>query len=234
MSKLIIAEISSAHEGSLENAIKLIELFAKCGVDCVKFQTHIANEESLPDAPNPDYFKEESRIEYFNRTSFSINEWQSLKKKTDELKIDFLSSPFSLEAVDMLEEVGVFAYKIPSGEVTNLPLLEKIAEIEKPVFLSSGMSDWNELDQAVDIFKKKCALTVMQCSSVYPCGPEQVGLNVITEIKERYDCEVGFSDHTLGFSAAISAVALGSTVIEKHCTFSRHMYGSDAKHSMEP
>lgn len=231
---LIIAEIGSVHDGSFGNANKLIETAAGCGADCVKFQTHIAVAESLPNAPNPDYFRDESRIEYFERTSFSLDQWKKLKETADHCKVLFLSSPFSLEAVDMLEKVGIFAYKIPSGEVTNIPLMEKIAGIGKPVIISSGMSNWKELDAAIDVFSDKCDITVMQCSSVYPCLPEQVGLNVIAEIKERYKCKVGFSDHTIGFSAAISAAALGTTVIEKHFTFSKRMYGSDAKNSMEP
>ena len=230
---MIIAEIGSAHDGSFGNALKLIELAAQCGVDCVKFQTHLAEAESLSDAPNPDYFQSESRIDYFQRTSFSMDQWKALKGEADQCNIQFLSSPFSIEAVDLLEEVGVIAYKIPSGEVTNLPLLGKIGAMGKPVFLSSGMSNWEELDAAVDVFKN-CDLTVMQCSSAYPCPPEQVGLNVISEIKERYKCRIGFSDHTLGFSAAISAAVLGVSAIEKHFTFSRQMYGSDAKHSMDP
>ena len=199
---MIIAEIGSVHDGSFGNAQMLIELAAKCGADCVKFQTHISNAESLPSAPNPDYFRDESRIEYFDRTSFTKDQWANLKQTADEYNILFLSSPFSVEAVDFLEEVGVFAYKIPSGEVTNLPFLEKIALIGKPVFLSSGMSDWNELDEAVKVLKE-CDLTVLQCSSIYPCPSERVGLNVITEMKKRYQCRVGFSDHTTGMAAAI-------------------------------
>jgi len=230
---VIIAEIGSVHDGSFGNAQMLIELAAECGADCIKFQTHIAEAESLPSAPSPDYFKDESRIEYFERTSFTKDQWIKLKQTADEYNILFLSSPFSMEAVDLLEEVGVFAYKIPSGEVTNLPLLEKIASLGKPVFLSSGMSNWEELDDAVNVFRD-CELTVMQCSSSYPCPSEQVGLNVIIEMKKRYNCNIGFSDHSLGFAASISAAALGVNVIEKHFTFSNKMYGSDAKNSMEP
>jgi N,N'-diacetyllegionaminate synthase len=234
MKKKIIAEIGSVHDGSFGNALKLIELTAKCGADCVKFQTHIAEAESLPSAPSPSYFSEESRIEYFKRTSFSLNQWKQLKNKADECDVGFLSTPFSLEAVDLLEGIGVFAYKIASGEVTNIPLLHKIANIGKPVYISSGMSDWQELDTAVRIFQSKCDITVMQCSSAYPCPLEKVGLNVLGEIRNRYKCAIGLSDHSPGTSASVAAASLGATVIEKHLTFSKHMYGSDAKHSMEP
>ena len=233
LNKIIIAEIGSVHDGSFGNAKELIKLASDCGATCVKFQTHIADAESLSDAPNPDYFKDESRLEYFKRTSFSLSQWKELKKIAEENNLMFLSSPFSLEAVDLLEKLNLFGYKIPSGEVTNLPLLEKIATLDKPVFLSTGMSDWDELDAAVAIFKD-CDLTIMQCSSMYPCPSENVGLNVILEMKKRYKYRVGFSDHSDGIAASISAVAFGAKVIEKHFTFSKKMYGSDARHSMEP
>ena len=231
---MIIAEIGSVHDGSFGNAKKLIKLAADCGADCVKFQTHISDAESLFDAPNPGYFNDESRIDYFNRTAFTIDQYIELKSLAESYNLIFLSSPFSIEAVDILEEINIEMYKIPSGEVTNIPLLEKIAEIGKPVLLSSGMSNWDELDQAVELFKPKCDLTVMQCSSMYPCVPKNVGLNVLHEIENRYNCKTGLSDHTLGYAASISAIALGASVIEKHITFSKKMYGSDALHSMEP
>lgn len=231
---MLIAEIGSVHDGSFGNAKKLIELAAQCGADAVKFQTHVAEAETLVDAPSPAYFKDESRQAYFQRTSFDQTQWRELKETADRCSVRFLSSPFSLEAVDILEAIDVELYKVPSGEVTNVPLLNKIASLGKPVLLSSGMSDWIELDRAVDIFYGRCELTVMQCSSVYPCPPDQVGLNVISDIAQRYNCTVGFSDHSIGLAAPIAAAALGAHVIEKHFTFSRHMYGSDAIHSMEP
>lgn len=230
----LIAEIGSVHDGSFGNACKLIEAAAECGADAVKFQTHIAEAETLPDAPAPSYFKDEPRMDYFRRTGFTPEQWKKLSDCAVSAGVAFLSSPFSLEAVDLLEKTGMAAYKIPSGEVTNIPMLERIAQTGKPVLLSSGMSDWTELDAAVAVFKGKAPVTVMQCSSVYPCPPEKVGLNVLREMAERYRSPVGYSDHTLGFAAPIAAAALGASVIEKHFTFSRLMYGSDAKHSMEP
>ena len=180
------------------------------------------------------YFNDETRFEYFKRTSFNLNQWKELKEVAKNNNVTFLSSPFSLEAVDLLEQIHLEIYKIPSGEVTNLPLLEKISNLQKPVLLSTGMSNWDELDKAVQIFKNKVDLTVMQCSSQYPCKNDQVGLNILDEISKRYKCKVGFSDHTIGFAAPIAAAALGAKVIEKHFTFSKKMYGSDAQHSMEP
>jgi N,N'-diacetyllegionaminate synthase len=230
----IIAEIGSVHDGSFGNAQRLIEAAAQAGADTVKFQTHIAEAESLADAPAPGYFSDEPRLAYFKRTGFTAEQWKRLARQAEASKVTFLSSPFSLEAVDLLEEVGVQGYKVPSGEVTNVPLLERIARTRKPALLSSGMSNWAELDRAVGVLKPACELTVLQCSTAYPCPPEQVGLNVIPEMRKRYGTAVGFSDHTTGSAAAFAAAALGASVVEKHFAFSRLMYGSDAKHSMEP
>lgn len=236
MGKLLIAEIGSVHDGSFGNACKLIDLAYKCGVNVVKFQTHISDKETLKSAPSPSYFHSESRFNYFNRTAFTLDQWLSLKKHADELGISFLSSPFSIEAIDLLEKVGVEFYKIPSGEVNNYPLIEYLAGIGKPVILSSGMSAWAELDLAVEILLNKVDLTVMQCTSAYPCPPERVGLNIFGEMRARYGNEInlGFSDHTSGVAAGIAASALGVDVIEKHLTFSKSMYGSDALNALEP
>jgi N,N'-diacetyllegionaminate synthase len=230
----LIAEIGSVHDGSFGNACKLIEAAAASGADAVKFQTHIAEAETLLDAPMPGYFKGEPRFDYFRRTGFELDQWHRLKAHCNEHNVTFLSSPFSIEAVSMLEDIGVEAYKIPSGEVANLPLLERVAGTGTPVLLSSGMSSWVELDAAVEVLKPGGPLTVLQCTSVYPCPAERVGLNVLAELRDRYGLPVGFSDHTNGCAAAFAAAALGATVIEKHFTFSRLMYGSDAINSMEP
>ena len=230
----VIAEIGSVHDGSFGNACKLIEAAAASGADVVKFQTHIAAAETLPNAPMPPYFKGEPRFQYFERTGFTRSQWEEIRHVCVGNAVQFLSSPFSMEAVELLEAVGVDVYKIPSGEVTNLPMLEVIAETGKPVLLSSGMSDWAELDAAVGVLQRGGPLCIMQCTSAYPCAPERVGLNVIAEMQNRYRLPVGFSDHTLGSAAAYAATALGATVIEKHFTFSRLMYGSDAANSMEP
>ncbi len=234
MTITLIAEVGSVHDGSFGNAGKLIEAAAACGAHAVKFQTHIAEAESLPSAPSPAYFDAEPRFDYFRRTGFTEAQWRKLKATCAERGVRFLSSPFSLEAVDLLETVEVELYKVPSGEVTNLPLLERIAATGKPVLLSSGMSDWAELDRAVAALRGGGPLTVMQCTSAYPCPPERVGLNVMAEMRERYGLPVGYSDHSDGPAAAIAAAALGATVIEKHFTFSRRMYGSDAGNATEP
>lgn len=232
---IIIAEAGSVHDGSFGNAMKLVETAAGCGANMVKFQTHIAAAETLRDAPMPPYFKGEPRFEYFERTAFSKEQWLLLKAHCEQHGTEFLSSPFSIEAVELLEEVKVGGYKIGSGEVSNTPLLEAVAQTGKPIFLSSGMSNWAELDEAVaTVLRKHDRLTLLQCTSEYPCSYEQVGLNVMTEMRDRYKLPVGLSDHTLTNHASIAAVVLGASVIEKHITFSRSMYGSDARHSLEP
>ncbi|MBI3951351.1 MAG: N-acetylneuraminate synthase family protein [Acidobacteria bacterium] len=232
---LVVAEVGSVHDGSFGNAKHLIDVAVSCRADAIKFQTHIASAETLRDAPMPPYFRGEPRYEYFERTAFTSNQWQELKDHCDESGIEFLSSAFSIEAVELLESVGVARYKIPSGEVTNLPLLEVIAQTGKPILLSSGMSAWAELDDAVNtILPHHDRLTLLQCTSEYPCPYEEVGLNVMVEMHERYRLPVGLSDHTLTAYASLAAVVLGASVIEKHLTFSRCMYGSDARHSLEP
>ncbi|HEY5927924.1 MAG TPA: N-acetylneuraminate synthase family protein [Kofleriaceae bacterium] len=230
----IIGEVGSVHDGSFGNACKLIELAARCGANVVKFQTHIAEAETLENAPAPSYFKAEPRFAYFKRTAFSREQWLELAKVARDNGLMFMSSPFAIEAVDQLEETGIDIYKIASGEVTNTPLLERVAKTGKPVILSSGMSDWRELDRAVAALRSADDLTVMQCTSAYPCPVERAGVNVLTEIAARYQVATGLSDHTQGIAAAVAAVVLGATAVEKHFTFSRHMYGSDAQFAAEP
>jgi N,N'-diacetyllegionaminate synthase len=230
----LIAEIGSVHDGSFGNACKLIELAAHVGADTVKFQTHVAEAETLPDAPSPSYFKGEDRISYFRRTAFTPDQWHALRRHAHEHGLRFMSSPFALEAVDILEAAAIDSYKVASGEVTNLPLLERLAVLGRPVYLSSGMSNWAELDAAVSVLREAPDLVILQCTSLYPCPPERVGLNVMQEMRSRFGLPVGFSDHTRGPAAAMAAVALGADCVEKHLTFSRSMYGSDAANATEP
>ncbi len=232
----IIAEVANTHEGSLGQAKQMIKAAADCGADAIKFQTHIFEAESLKSAPKHPTFKDESRESYFKRTAFNLEQYRLLKKYAESLGIEFLSSPFSIEAIDFLEKVGLRTFKVPSGEVSNLPYLERLAKTKKNIFLSSGMSSWQELDEAVETLKKHGAgnITTLQCTSKYPCPPEEAGLNVMAEMKKRYNLPIGLSDHTSGIGASAAAVALGAQVIEKHLTLSKLMYGPDPKYSMEP
>lgn len=238
MSKtFIIAEVGNTHEGSVGLAKRFIHAAAACGVDAVKFQTHIFDAESTRHAPNPPYFKDESRKEYFERTSFTLDQYKELKRYCeDECGCEFISSAFSIEAIRLLETVGVKTYKVPSGEVSNTPYLIELARTGKKVILSSGMSSWDELDLAVEtLHLNGCKdLVILQCTSEYPCLPENAGLNLLQEIRSRYGVEVGFSDHTLGTAVPVASVILGAVIIEKHFTLSKLMYGSDAKNSTEP
>lgn len=228
----MIAEAGMNHDGSLGNAIRMAEVAAECGADAVKFQLHDAAAETTRDAPSPPYFQHESRYEYFERTAFDDQQWATLKAACDRAGIEFVCAPFSLEALERLERLGVARYKIGSGEVTNLELVRAAAETGKPVLLSSGMSSLAELDAAVEAAGEN--VTVLQCTSEYPTPPERVGLNVLAELRERYGKPVGLSDHTLGPYASFAAVALGASVVEKHFTLSKEMYGPDASLALEP
>ncbi|MEK9657116.1 MAG: N-acetylneuraminate synthase family protein [bacterium] len=234
----IIAEIGNTHEGSLGLAKQFIKSASECGVDAVKFQIHIFDAESLDSAPNPPYFKDETRREYFERTSFTQENWRKLKEYAEkDCELEFLASPFSNEAVALLEAIKVKTYKIASGEVTNLPMLKKIAQTKKAVLLSSGMSTYKEIDEAVNYLTKHgCAdLTILQCTSDYPCLPKNAGLNILDDLRKKYPMHnIGYSDHTRGNAIPIAAVCKGATVIEKHFTLSKKMYGSDAQFSSEP
>lgn len=231
---LIIAEIGSTHDGNFILAKKSIKLAAKCGADIIKFQMHISEEETLKNAPNPPYFKKENRYDYFKRTSFTSLQWKKLIFECKKNNVEFLCSPFSLKAVDKLEKLKVKSYKVPSGELTNTPLLEKIYKTGKFVFISTGMSNFIEIDNALKIFKNKSNICLMQCTSMYPCKDEYIGLNIIDEFKKKYRVNIGFSDHTNDFIPSISAASMGCNFIEKHFTLSKKLYGSDAKFAMEP
>ncbi len=235
MGTLIIAEAGLLHDGSLGNAIRMAEAAAEAGADAVKYQLHDPSTEMIRNAPAPPHFTAESRWDYFGRTAFSDDQWARLKDACDAAEVEFMCSPFSLEALDRLERIGVRRHKLPSGELTNLELVRRAAETGRPLLLSSGMSSLPELDAAVAVAREAGAgVSVLQCTSAYPCPPERVGLNMLAELRERYGLEVGLSDHTVGPHAAYAAVALGAKVIEKHFTLSRKMYGSDAPFAAEP
>jgi len=232
---MVIAEIAQAHDGSLGILHSYIDALAGSGVDAVKFQTHIADAESSADEPFRIKFSYEdaTRYDYWKRMEFTLQQWKDIKKHCNDVGLEFISSPFSNAAVDLLETLEVKRYKVGSGEITNHLLLEKIALTKKPVILSSGMSDWNELDEAVEIFRKKnIDTTVLQCTSAYPSTPEQWGLNVIAELKNRYKTKTGFSDHSGNIFASLAAAALGAEVFEFHVAFHKKIFGPDTKASI--
>ena len=232
----IIAEIAQAHDGRIELAHSYIEALSKTGVDAVKFQVHIAEAESSIHEPFRVKLasQDKTRFDYWKRMEFTLQQWKELKKHCDEAGVEFLASPFSNAAIDLLEEVGVQHYKIGSGEVNNFLLLEKIARTGKPVILSSGMSSFEELDKTVAFLKlRKIDFSILQCTTAYPTQPENYGLNVIGELKERYGVPVGYSDHSAKIETCIAAAALGAEILEFHAVFSRNSLGPDASSSLE-
>ncbi len=232
---LIIGEVAQSHDGSLGTAHAFIDAIAKAGADAVKFQTHIALEESTTGEPWRVKFssQDETRFEYWQRMEFTEKQWLGLKQHADEAGLLFLSTPFSERAVEMLDGIGMGVWKIGSGEVGNTPLLKKIAATGGPVILSSGMSSWQELDDAVSIFQESGnELAVLQCTSAYPCPPEKVGLNMLSELRQRYSIPVGLSDHSGKIFAGLAAATLGAEVLEVHVAFSREMFGPDVPASV--
>lgn len=232
----IIAEIAQAHDGSLGILHSYIDSIAKTDVDAIKFQTHIAEAESSINEPFRKNFSyvDKTRFDYWKRMSFSLKEWKEIKAHCEDCGIEFMSSPFSIAAVDLLEEIGITRYKIGSGEVTNLLMLKKICKTGKPIILSSGMSDYEELDSSVNYIKKfGNDLSILQCTTSYPTPAEKLGLNVIQELISRYpNCVIGFSDHSSNPNTCVSAVTLGARIIEFHATFDRKMFGPDSSSSL--
>jgi N-acetylneuraminate synthase len=230
-----IAEIGQAHEGSLGILYSYIDALALTGVDAVKFQMHIAEAESSEQEPFRVAFSKEdkTRFDYWKRMGFTLEQWRGIKNYCESLNLDFICSPFSNLAVDWLQEIGVRQYKIGSGEVTNFLILEKIARTGKPVILSSGMSSYKELDKTVAFLKeRKVDVSILQCTTSYPTQPNQYGLNVIQELKTRYNVPVGFSDHSAKIETCIAATALGASMLEFHVVFDRQLFGPDAKSSL--
>lgn len=229
---LVVAEVAQAHDGSLGAAHAYIDAAAKAGADAVKFQTHIAQAESTPGEPFRVKFSKQdaTRYDYWKRMEFTPEQWAGLKAHCDEAKLLFLSSPFSFAAVELLEKVGVPAWKVGAGELTNLPMLSLMEKTGKPVILSSGMSSWEELDRAVEEVKRRCA--VLQCTTSYPCPPEKLGLNVLGELRERYQLPTGLSDHSGTIYAGLAAATLGCDLLELHMVFSKECFGPDTSSSV--
>ena len=230
----IIAEIGMTHDGSFGLAQKLTEGAAAAGANVVKFQWHIAAEETLKSAPNPPYFSGEGRFDYFSRTEFSISQFKELADLCVSLDVTPCVSVFSEKSLASAVEAGFQIIKIPSGEITNLPLVEALSVTGLPVIMSSGMSSWEELDEAEAVFDSDAQLAIVQCTSKYPTPAQSVGLNVLSDIDSRYCRPTGISDHTMSGASCVAAVALGACVIEKHFTLSRGLYGPDARFSLEP
>lgn len=232
----IIAEIAQAHEGSLGIAHSYIDALAGTGVDTVKFQMHIAEAESSQYEQFRVKFsyEDKTRYDYWARMGFEFEQWVGLKNHCEEKGLKFLCSPFSVKAVEWMEQLEVDRYKIASGEVTNFLMLEHIARTGKQVLLSSGMSSYAEIEAAMQFVQSHGAQVagVFQCTTAYPTPAEKYGLNVIPELKKRFGTKVGLSDHSGEIYASLAAVALGAELLEMHVVFDKKMFGPDAGSSL--
>ena len=241
MSVLIIAEAGVNHNGNLDLALKMVDEAKRTGADIVKFQTAIPEKVISKYADKAEYQKkttgnEESQLEMCKRIHLKLSDYDIIKKYCEEVGIEFLSTPFDLESIDYLEKLGMRLWKIPSGEITNLPYLIKIAKTGRPVIMSTGMAELNEVEEAVNVLKENGAgeITLLHCTTEYPAPFESVNLRAMNTLREKFGTEVGYSDHTVGFEAAVAAAVLGASVIEKHFTLNHNMEGPDHKASLEP
>ena len=237
----IIAEAGDNHNGDFNTALKLVDVAKRAGADCVKFQTFVTEEIISKYAEMAEYQKkntgkEESQFEMVKRLELSFDEFRKIKEYCDRVGIQFLSTPFDLKSVDFLNELGVPFFKIPSGEITNYPYLIKIAHTGKPVVMSTGMWEPDEILAAINVLEKNGSgeITLLHCNTEYPTPLKDVNLYAMRTMKKMFGKKVGYSDHTKGIEVPVAAVALGACVIEKHFTLDKNMPGPDHKASLEP
>jgi len=239
----IIAEAGVNHNGSIDKAIELIDFAAESGADAVKFQTFRSEKVISRGAPKAEYQKQttdakESQLEMARRLELPQEDFRKLAEHCRRRGIIFLSTPFDFESIDFLVELGLQTFKIPSGEITNLPYLRKVGSLHAKVILSTGMASLREVERAIDILESsgtdKAKLTVMHCNSAYPTKMEDVNLLAMVTMRNLLGVEVGYSDHTLGIEVPVAAAALGAKVIEKHFTADKNMEGPDHAMSLEP
>lgn len=239
----IIAEAGVNHNGSIKLAKKLIDVAVDAEADAVKFQTFKAAKIISRYAPKAEYQKkttdkEETQLEMVKKLELDANTHEKLVRYCTKKGIIFLSTPFDIESIDLLYKLGLKIFKIPSGEIMNLPYLRKIGRLKKRIILSTGMADMGEIEDALNILleagTRKENITVLHCNTEYPTSFEDVNLLAMLSIRDAFKVSVGYSDHTHGIEIPIVAVALGATVIEKHFTLDKNMEGPDHKASLEP
>ena len=237
----IIAEAGVNHNGSIELAKRLIDKAAEAGADAVKFQSFKAESLVTKTAKKAEYQetttgKAENQFQMIKKLELDYEKHGELMNYCQEKGIMFLSSPFDLDSIDLLHKLELEIFKIPSGEITNLPYLRKIGKLKKKVILSTGMSTLGDIEQALDILRENGTddITVLHCNTEYPTPMKDVNLNAMNTIRDAFKVEVGYSDHTLGIEIPIAAVALGATIIEKHFTLDKTMEGPDHRASLEP
>lgn len=231
----MIAEVAQAHEGSINLAHSFIDMASQAGVDAIKFQTHIAEQESTYDEPWRVKFSysDKSRYDYWQRMEFSEQEWIELSEHAQESGLHFVSSPFSVQAVNQLEKLDMPFWKIASGEICNNELLEAVWETKKPIIFSTGLSSDSELEKVVLCTKEKgIDFAILQCTSKYPTPPEDWGLNQLELLRAKFDCPVGLSDHSGDIYAGLAACALGADILEVHIIYSKKMFGPDTTSSL--
>jgi len=222
--------VALTHDGSLGLAHAFVDAIANAGADAVKFQTHIAAAESTPSEPFRVKFsrQDKTRYDYWKRMEFTEDGWRGLAEHARERGMLFLSSPFSIQAVELLDRLGMPLWKIASGETSNAMLLERILDTGGPVLLSTGMSPIEEIDAAVArVRARQVDVGIFQCTTAYPCPPEKIGLNLIPFYRERYGCWVGLSDHSATIYPGLAAATMGIDMLEVHVALSREMFGPD-------
>ena len=237
----IIAEAGVNHNGDLKIAKEMVGVAKNAGVDAIKFQTFVTENLVTRNAQTAEYQKhntgkQETQFEMLKRLELSYDNYKELKELCSETGIEFLSTPFDIESIKMLERLDIDKFKVPSGEITNYPYLVQIAQTGKPIIMSSGMCTWSEIADAVQVLRDHGTtdLSLLHCTTEYPAPYNEVNLKVINAMQDQFGVKVGYSDHTQGIEVAVAAVAMGAEIIEKHFTLSREMEGPDHKASLEP
>lgn len=241
MSVYIIAEAGVNHNGSIDLAKKLVDKAKEAGANCIKFQTFISKNLVSKDATKAEYQKQqtnadESQLDMLKKLELTFDEFAELHEYCREKGIEFLSTAFDLDSIHFLNQLGMERWKIPSGEITNLPYLIEIAKLNQPIILSTGMSTMEEIRVAITALRENGSgdITILHCTTEYPAPFEDVNLHAMLTIQNEFHLSVGYSDHTKGIEIPIAAAAMGATVIEKHFTLDRMMEGPDHKASLEP
>ena len=242
MSVFLIAEAGVNHNGSFDLACRMIDVAKKAGVDCIKFQTFRSSSLVTHNARKAEYQQKttgnasQSQEEMLKKLELSYDEFLALKEYCDTIGICFLSTPFDFKSIDFLNSVEMPFWKIPSGEITNLPYLLALAKTGKPVVMSTGMSKMEEIEAAIKVLRENGTkeIKLLHCNTEYPTPFEDVNLRAMKTMRDAFGLEVGYSDHTSGIEVAIAAAALGATIIEKHFTLDHNMEGPDHKASLEP
>ena len=240
---IIIAEAGQNHNGKLKLAYKLVDVAKKCGADFIKFQTsipklHISKFAKKANYQIKNWGQRESQLQMLQKISLTYEDFKKLKKYCNRKKIQFLSTPFDLQSIDFLKNFNMKYFKIPSGEITNLPYLIKVAKLKKKIILSTGMSNLNEIKEAFKVLisngTKKKNITILQCNTEYPTPLRDANVKAMLTIKKKFKVKVGYSDHTEGIESSLAAAVLGASIIEKHITLNKNLKGPDHKASINP